>query len=201
MSGAGGDEDDGNRYEYPNGVLRNKLGIRDAEDLKRVEATYTALRIAELDLHPLPGRFDLDHLQAIHRHIFQDVYMWAGELRQVDISKGASRFAHFAFLEDQANLLFTRLAQERWLRDLPPERFTTQAAYYLGELNALHPFREGNGRTQRAFLSALACDAGFRFRWERISSERIVEASVLSLFRADNSGFERIFQEIVEPLP
>jgi cell filamentation protein len=91
-------DDEGNRYEYPNGVLRNRLGIQDADDLKQVEATYTALRIGELEAHPLPGQFDLDYLEALHHAIFQDVYAWAGELRQVDISKGASRFAHFAFL-------------------------------------------------------------------------------------------------------
>jgi cell filamentation protein len=86
------------------------------------------------------------------------------------------------------------------LGGLPAEQFAIQAAYYLGELNALRPFREGNGRTQRVFLSALAREAGFRLHWERISPERIVEASILSLFRADNSDFERIFQEIIEPV-
>ncbi len=78
----------GNQYEYPNGVLRNILGITDEAALQRVEATLTAIRLAELEAQPLPGAFDLDHLKAIHRYIFQDIYTWAGELRQVDISKG-----------------------------------------------------------------------------------------------------------------
>ena len=137
--------DGGNLYEYPNGVLRNKLDIRDAEQLKQVEAALTALRILQLHAQPLTGRFDLDHLKAIHAFIFQDIYTCAGELRQVDIIKDASRFAHFALLEDQANRLFASLAQENYLQGLSLEQFATRAAYYLGELNVLHPFREGNG--------------------------------------------------------
>lgn len=190
----------GNLYEYPNGVLRNKFSIMDAEELKRVEATLTAIRIAQFDEHPIPGRFDLDHLKAIHHHIFQDVYEWAGELRRVDISKESSWFAHFAFIESNANALVADFAGEHYLRGLPADQFTARAAYYLGELNALHPFREGNGRTQRAFLSALAREAGYQLAWERVSPESMVAASVLSLFRGDNSGFERILQDITAPL-
>ena len=95
MSGSGAD----NRYEYPNGVLRNRLGITDAEELNRIEAALTLLRLGQLEEQPVPGQFDLSHLRAIHRHIFQDVYEWAGELREVDIVKDNSRFAHFRFLE------------------------------------------------------------------------------------------------------
>jgi fido (protein-threonine AMPylation protein) len=71
--------DGGTRYEYANGVLRNKLGVQDAEELRRIEATYTTLRIAQLDDQPIVGSFDLEHLKAVHRHIFQDVYSWAGD--------------------------------------------------------------------------------------------------------------------------
>ena len=176
------------------------LDIRDAEDLKRVEATFTALRLAELAEHPISGAFDADHLKAIHHHIFQDVYAWAGEFRQVDISKDASRFAHFAFLENQAKLLFDHLAHERHLRDLPPDQFATRGAYYFGELNALHPFREGNGRTQRAFLSDLARQAGYRLEWSRVTIERMTIASVRSLFHAENTEFEAILLDILSPI-
>jgi cell filamentation protein len=191
---------EGNLYEYANGTLRNRFGITDAEALKRIEATLTAIRATQLEAQPLRGPFDLNHLRAIHRFLFQDVYIWAGELRQVDIFKDASRFAHYAFLEEQANKLFSQLAAERHLRDLPTEQWTTRASYYLGELNALHPFREGNGRTQRAFFSALAREAGYRLRWDLISAERMVEASIRSLFTADNADLEAIFREILSPL-
>lgn len=193
--------DDGNRYEYPNGVLRNKLGIKDAEELKRMEAALTLLRLGELEQHPITGSFDLDHLKAIHRHIFQDVYDWAGELREVDIVKEHTRFAHFRFLDSNAQTLFSHLASEKHLRNLTEEHFVVRAAYYLGELNALHPFREGNGRVQRVFLSAIAYAANFDLAWERVSPEKMIAASVASLFQANNSEFEQIPRSIVLPLP
>jgi cell filamentation protein, protein adenylyltransferase len=193
--------DGGNLYEYQNGVLRNKLDIRDAEQLKQVEAALSALRILELHAHPLTRHFDLDHLKAIHAFIFQDLYTWAGELRQVDIIKDASRFAHFAFLESQADTLFASLAQEHHLQGLSLEQFATRAAYYLGELNALHPFREGNGRTQRLFISALAREAGFQIDWTSVSAEQMKSASILSLFRADNSEFEALLMSALSSLP
>jgi cell filamentation protein, protein adenylyltransferase len=193
--------DGGNLYEYANGVLRNKLDIRDAEQLKQVEAALTALRILELHARPLLGHFDLAHLKAIHAFTFQDVYAWAGELRQVDIIKDASRFAHFAFLEGQANKLFANLSQENYLQGLSLEQFAARAAYYLGELNVLHPFREGNGRTQRLFISALARDAGFQIAWTTVSEEQMKSASILSLFRADNSELETILLNALSALP
>jgi cell filamentation protein len=115
--------------KYSNGTLRNLLGLTDANALGLAEATLTALRIAELNDHPLTGRFDLEHLKAIHRHIFQDVYVWAGELRQVDISKGNARFAHFAYIEDNARALFSQVASERFLRDLPADQLVARMAY------------------------------------------------------------------------
>ena len=190
----------GDRYEYPNGVLRNRLGITDAEELNRIEAALTLLRLGQLEEQPVPGQFDLSHLRAIHRHIFQDVYEWAGELREVDIVKDNSRFAHFRFLESSARELFDRLAQERHLRGLIVDQFVVRAAYYLGELNALHPFREGNGRTQRSFLSLLARAVGYDLAWERVAADEMIEASIQSLFRADNSGFERILTDIIAAL-
>jgi cell filamentation protein len=134
-----------NRYEYPNGVLRNKFGITDGTQLAQVEASYTLLRIAELANQPIAGPFDLARLQTIHRYLFQDVYDWAGEIRQVEISKGNSQFAYVAYILSNAQKLFAQLAQEHDLRGLPDDQFARRAAYYLGEINVLHPFREGNG--------------------------------------------------------
>ncbi|MGH2485845.1 MAG: Fic/DOC family protein [Ktedonobacterales bacterium] len=193
--------DGGNLYEYFNGVLRNKFGIQDATELDAVEATLTGVRIIQLErAHPISGHFDLVHLQSIHHFIFQDIYTWAGELRQTDIIKGASRFAHFRFLESSAQKLFTDLAAEHYLRGLPMDQFAVRAAYHLGELNALHPFREGNGRAQRLFLAALATAAGYDLAWERVTADQMIEASSRSLLAAENSGLEAIFHDIIAPL-
>ena len=196
MTGAAG----GNRYEYPNGVLRNKLGITDAALLQQAETTFVALRQAELARQPPGDQFDLDHLCAIHRTLFQDVYEWAGEIRQVDISKGTSLFAHFSYIAANAQTLFASLAGEQALRGLPPDQFASRAAYFLGELNVLHPFREGNGRTQRIFFTQLAAQAGYALDWSLISAQQMIDASILSLLHADNRAFEHIFQSILTPL-
>ena len=115
------DSDEGNFYEYPNGVLRNRLGITDAEALDRAEAAIAVVRLGELARNPIAGHFDFDHLRAIYRYIFQDIYEWAGELRQVDIIKGNSRFAHFRFIESSAKTIFDELAAEQYLRGLSSE--------------------------------------------------------------------------------
>ena len=84
------------------------------------------------------------------------MYEWAGQLRTIDISKGANRFAHYAHIHNAAAPIFLQLAKENHLAGLDTAAFSNCAAYYLGELNALHPFREGNGRALREFISHLA---------------------------------------------
>jgi cell filamentation protein len=128
------------------GVLRNRLDIADEATLEQTEADIVAVRSYELSQAPLKGCFDLAHLQAIHRYLFGDVYEWAGQLRTTVISKGGNRFAHHAHIESAAAAVFAQLAKEKHLAGLGSTAFSDRAACYLGELNALHPFREGNGR-------------------------------------------------------
>jgi cell filamentation protein len=131
-------------------------------------------------------------LQAIHDAIFQDVYDWAGQLRTVDIGKGAGQFAHVAYLIPSATKLFSQLAQEQHLQGLALSQFAQRAAYYFGEVNALHPFREGNGRTQRMFFFLLAREDGFFLDWTSVTSQEMIDASSRSLLRGDNQGLEQI---------
>jgi cell filamentation protein len=158
-------------------VLKNRLGITDAATLETTEAQFVAQRSHELVQDPLPGAFDLPHLQAIHRHLFGDLYEWAGHLRTVDLTKDTSRFAHHAFIERAAAPIFRELAQENYLRGLEPAAFSERAAHYLAELNALHPFREGNGRANREFLSQLARDTHYAIAWEQITQADMLDAS------------------------
>nr|WP_086424714.1 Fic family protein [Nitrospira cf. moscoviensis SBR1015] len=159
------------------GVLKNRLGITDEATLETTEAQFVAQRSHELVQDPLPGTFDLHHLQAIHRHLFGDLYEWAGQLRTVDLTKDTSRFAHHAHLERAAAPIFQELAQENHLRGLEPAAFSERAAHYLAELNALHPFREGNGRAHREFLSQLARDTQYAIAWEQITQADMLDAS------------------------
>lgn len=159
------------------GVLKNLLGITDPATLGAAEANLVAARSRQLALKPLPGNFDLTHLQAIHKYLFQDLYTWAGQLRTVDISKGTTRFANCAFLHSAAAYIFGQLANEKLLIGLALEEFSQRAAYYLGELNALHPFRDGNGRTQREFMSHLAQKNGLVLDWADASQQEIIAVS------------------------
>lgn len=168
------------------GVLKNRLGITDSATLEQAESAFVATRSYELSQTPLKGRFDLDHFQAIHRYLFGDVYEWAGELRTIDISKGGSLFAHHAHIASAAAAIFSQLAEEKLLAGLDPAGFGDRAAYYLGELNALHPFREGNGRAQREFVSHLAHAAGYYIAWEGLNAPELLQASVES-FQGDTS--------------
>ena len=168
------------------GVLRNRLGITDAATLEQAEAALVATRSYELSLTPLKGGFDLAHLQAIHRYLFGDLYEWAGELRNIDIGKGGHLFAHHAHIGSAAEPIFKQLAKEKYLAGLDPAAFSHRAAYYLGELNALHPFREGNGRTQREFVSHLAHATSYYVAWENVKQPDMLQASVES-FKGDTS--------------
>lgn len=160
------------------GILRNKVGATDQATLDAREVEFTTARAFELTLRPEPGGFDLVHLQRIHARLFGDVYDWAGALRTVDVSKGTSMFARHGLLEPAAADVFGRLARERHLRVLDRDAFAERAAEYLGDVNALHPFRDGNGRAQRAFFGQLAREAGYRLAWEGMTREAMTAASI-----------------------
>jgi cell filamentation protein len=130
------------------GVLKNRLDIVDEATIEQAEADIVATRSYELAKSPLKGDFDLAHLQVIHRYLFGDLYEWAGQLRTIDISKGNTRFAHHAYIESAAAPIFRQLAKENHLAGLGPVVFSERAAYYLGELNALHPRREWQSATR-----------------------------------------------------
>jgi len=167
-------------------VLINRLGITDESILEQIEAALVATRSYELAQTPLKGRFDLAHLQAIHKHLFGDLYEWAGQLRTIDISKGGNRFANHMMIESAAVPIFQQLARENHLAGLGAEAFSNRGAYYLGELNALHPFREGNGRAQREFISHLAHANGYYIAWENMAPADLLAASIAS-FHGDIS--------------
>jgi cell filamentation protein, protein adenylyltransferase len=187
-------------YVYPGtDCLRNRLGIRDADELRVREGERTSVVLAWLERNPLPGHYDLEHLQAFHRRIFGDIYEWAGELRTVAIAKEQSLFAVPEHIEPYLSRVLSELAEERLLRGLPRHEFVDRLTHYYAELNAVHPFREGNGRTQRAFLGQLAHEAGYHIAWERLGGERNNRASAASL-RGDNRPLQAMLDDLVEPL-
>lgn len=160
------------------GVLRNLLGIKNQATLDEAESSLSFLRTSELREKSVQGSFDLSHLQAIHQRLFCDVYDWAGQLRLVEIQKGNTDFARHVVIESAARQLFGQLAKEQHLYGLDADRFSQRAGHYLGEINVLHPFREGNGRAQREFIAQLAMQAGHPIDWTGISQAAMVHASI-----------------------
>lgn len=181
------------------GVLRNRLGITDAALLAQAEARLVAaaevvLFAERLDL----GHYDLAHLRAIHRRLFGEIYDWAGEFRSVNLSKGDSVFALVEWLEPQAEQVFAWLAEEQHLLNRTREDFIEGVSRFLSDLNALHPFREGNGRTQRAFLRLLAADAGWHLAWSDV--DPVENAAISAASMADRRAFIPLFHRILRPL-
>lgn len=157
-------------YLYPGlNVLRNRLGIHQAQRLEQAAYELTALRAATMPVGPLVR--GLPHLCAIHQHLYQDVFDWAGQFREVDIYQGDTRFCHFAYIEKEGNALMQALEEERYLVGLERPAFIARLAHYYCEINVLHPFRLGNGLAQRIFFEQLTIHAGYVLDWRNIKAE------------------------------
>jgi cell filamentation protein len=188
---------DDDPYVYPGtSVLRNHFGIRDAAELAQLEAAISAGRIAQLEREPIPGHHDTAHLQAVHRKIFGDLYPWAGELRTVQIAKGESMFALPQHVASYLTGVLSDLANEDRLRGLERDDFVTRLAHYFAELNAVHPFREGNGRTQRAFLGHIAAEAGHPIDWIGLDPDSNIQASRES-HRGNNEQLKKLLDGLI----
>ncbi len=180
---------------YPNSsILINLLDIRDADELEKVEANLTYLR-AEL-FEPDFSQFNLAYLCQIHYYLFQDIYAWAGILRNVDISKGQTRFCSSAFIEKESTKLFKQLADENYLINLSKTAFTKRLVHYFCELNVIHPFREGNGRAQRLFFEILIANAGFSVDWDLMSKHEWIQGNIAG-YTGDLSLLEKLFTQII----
>lgn len=159
-------------------MLRNKFtgpgkpyGEPDPAKLTALEEQRTRLRLMELRTHPLPGRFDYDHMKAIHRYIFQDVYEWAGQERTAPTAGPMTKQGHAYYpagpeLTAAAEAEYAKIAEANYLRGLNREAFVTELAERWGELNVVHSFREGNTRSQFVFFSELCDQAGYRLDTE-----------------------------------
>jgi len=162
-------------------VYRNKENIREKDELEAFERQHSADRLLTLP-HNLPTT--VDGFREIHRYILQDVYDWAGEYRTVTTGRGAP-FCKAEFIDAEMNKRFAAIKADNNLRGLAPEEFAARAAEHSCELNAIHPFLDGNGRTQRAFLEVLAEQAGHRIELARIDPDAWNEAAKVSYYRQD----------------
>lgn len=158
-------------------VLINLADLRTAKDLEAFELEAVGRR--SLEPSP-PGDFDPAHYCALHRHLFQDVYAWAGEYRTIRTGKGGNWFCYPDYIKGEMNKRFASLGEPAFLPGMDAEAFVPATAEFLGELNAIHPFREGNGRTQLIFLRLLGQRAGHPFRSENVEPEPFLRAMIES---------------------
>lgn len=177
------------------GVLRNRLGIVDPLRLREAEAALTLAALADLGTRTVPGGYDLDHLKLFHREIFGDIYPWAGEIRVVGIAK-SDPFCLPQHIEAYSAEVFGGLAKERYLRGVSREGFLDRLTHYFAEVNAIHPFREGNGRAQRAFFRQLSREAGWPIDWSDLDPSENARASMAS-FRGDNGLLRDLLGSVV----
>lgn len=159
-------------------VLINKLDIRDEATLNEAEALATFVNASKLEQNPLEGGFDFAHYKAVHHFLFSDLYDWAGQIRTVNISKKGTRFCPAEEIEQRADLIFGRLKACNCYRDLPRDGFVEEIVDFYCATNELHPFREGNGRTQRAFLTQLIRNAGYDINWAGVDGGLLMIATI-----------------------
>lgn len=180
---------------YPGSdVLINHLNIKDSARLEEAERNITAFAAEEIDFEPPP--YDLAYLQGIHAVLFGDVYPWAGEIRHGDIAKGDTHFCITSRIEPEANRLFEQLASKEYFTHLEYEDLIVALAEFYGDLNAVHPFREGNGRAQRILFEHIVVNCGWTISWGGVEEDEWIQASITS-FYGDYSLMQDIFQRCV----
>ena len=161
-------------------ILINKFDIRDEEKLNEIESVISSARYAEWLNAPQATTFDFDHYKAIHRFLFSDMYEWAGEVRTVNISKKGTQFTPAENIESQAGLIFERLRNYNYFKGLPHDEFVEEIVDFYCVTNTLHPFREGNGRTQRVFLTQLIRKAGYEINFADMDTDLLMMATIQS---------------------
>lgn len=169
-------------YCYPDtNVLKNKLNIRDNNILKTAEEEITLIKQMELLKNPINGNFSKSHLMNIHKFVFEDIYSFAGKIRREQISKADTMFYPPNLIDRELDRVFARIKEKNMLKENDEEKIFDNLAYVMAELNIIHPFREGNGRSIREFIRLMAKRMGYDLNWGNVEREELLEASILSV--------------------
>lgn len=158
--------------------LINKFNIKDENILKDLETTVTFSKITEYSLNPLFNTFDINHYKAIHKYLFEDIYNWAGEYRSVDMSKKGTSFAKAESIDELMTKCFARLQAKNCFLGLSFDNFVDSIVDFYCVTNMIHPFREGNGRTQRLFLTQLINLNNYSIDFSEIDTDELMIATI-----------------------
>ena len=177
--------------------LVNYFNIRDKSRLRQIEHFLVNVRTAGLFAHPLKGALTFSFLREIHSTLFGDIYPSAGQLRQSEASKRRD-FCRPEYIEKYAEDIFSKLSRDEYLKKVGDiDDFSNDLAFYMGEAEALHPFRDGNGRAIRFFFNRLVQDAGYFLNWRDADPDRMLEASIAAI-DGDYQALVDVLEEILE---
>lgn len=181
-------------YQYPKSeVLKNIPDIREAEALEIFEQRVTSLRLDEVIAAIADKPINLTTWQIIHRTLFQDVYAWAGKIRTVQLAKGNTVFAMPEHIEAEAKRIFESFAKEN-IETSDHDNYAARLAYYFGELNVLHPFREGNGRTQKLLFDEISRRADYNIDWAKMAVDELLQAVIAAFHKQDYKPLKTLFK-------
>lgn len=158
----------------------------------------TSIAASEIEFSPPP--YDLPYLQNLHRRLFCDIFAWAGELRTIDVSKQTTRFCRTDRIADEAARIFESMATAGWFESMPRADLVRVVAEHYGDLNMVHPFREGNGRAQRLLFEHLIVNAGYQISWEPVTEDEWLQANIDAV-TCNYDGLSRVFEKCIgEPI-
>ena len=185
-------------YCYPHTqTLINKMHIKNGEKLAEIERMITLAKDADFDNNPIKGNLSLKYLCKIHHYLFCDIYDWAGKVRGGDyMFKGNTMFFRAIYIEQGFDDYYAKLKKENFLKRLEKSTFCERLAYFMGELNALHPFREGNGRTARLYFKQLAINAGYKLKFSNATKDELLSADIAA-FKRDYAPLVKVLDKIV----
>jgi cell filamentation protein len=175
-------------------VFKNLLEIRDDAILQEAERELTIIAADGIPFTPPP--YDFDYLKTLHRQLFRDLYPWAGEIRTIDISKGDTRFCHCDRIEPEAKKLFAQLVRAAWYTGLERGELIVATAEFYGDLNVLHPFRDGNGRAQRILFEHLIINCGYEISWAGLDRDEWIRANIAA-YHCDYAPMVAVFKQCI----
>jgi len=189
-------------YCYPNSnVLMNKFNIKEYGVLQQVERDISYAKIIYLGANPILGKFNLEYMQKIHKCIFENVYGWAGKIRGGQfLFKGDSEFCHSNMIGVYADDIFNKFKNEKYLVGLKRDDFIKRLAYFMAEINVLHPFREGNGRVQRILFQELSRRAGYELDFSGVESKSLLQADIEAYYKKFDLLIDLLNKDIVKIL-
>jgi cell filamentation protein len=179
------------------GILRNIAEITDPDDLLFFESVAVSKRIQELYEKPIKIK-GTDSLLSIHKHLFQDVYSWAGKKRKVEISKAGKQFFPTTHFDNAFRFIDTLISEYKKISKEEKLQISEKLAEILDNINYLHPFREGNGRAQREFLRLLALEKGWILNLNPPDKKNVYDRYMQGTINSDVKTLTKLIFELIE---